>query len=181
MIGIPVGLIVANAGEWWIHKHWLHGRGKHRESFWSFHWHDHHRSVRRSDHLDPDYTKPFWKSTPRLKEVASLAGGALLVAPLFPVAPFFIGTLWYSSAQYYRKHKKSHLDTAWAREHLPWHYDHHMGPDQNCNWCVTRPWFDQILGTQVPYVGTKREAADMARKADRQAKVPKKVKRAAAA
>ena len=46
VIGIPLGLLVANAGEWFIHKHILHGRGKKRESFWSFHWHDHHAKAR---------------------------------------------------------------------------------------------------------------------------------------
>ncbi len=172
MIGIPLGLLTANGVEWWVHKHWLHGRGKNRDSFWSFHWHDHHRNVRRSGHHDVDYTQPFWRSTPRFKEVVSLVGSAVAIAPLFPVAPFFVGTLWYANANYYRKHKKSHLDIEWARTHLPWHYDHHMGPDQNQNWCVTRPWFDHLMGTRVPYLGTPRAARDDARRAARAAPQP---------
>ena len=53
------------------------------------------------------------------------------------------------------------------REHLPWHYDHHMGPNQEANWCVTRPWFDYVMGTREPYVGTLRESGDRARHATR--------------
>ena len=69
MIGIPVGLAVANAAEWWIHKHILHGKGRDRNSFWSFH-------------------------------------------------------------------------------------------DQDANWCVTKPWFDTVMGTRKPYVGTPDEQRD---------------------
>ena len=32
---------------------------------------------------------------------------------------------------------------------IPWHYDHHMNSNQDANWCVTKPWFDYILGTRV--------------------------------
>ncbi len=170
MIGIPLGLLAANATEWWVHTHWLHGRGKRKDSFWAFHWHVHHRAVRRSEHLDPDYTAPWWTSAPRAKEVASLVGAGLAVAPLFPVAPFFVGTVWYSAANYYRVHKKSHLDAAWAKRHLPWHYDHHMGPNQNANWCVTRPWMDHLMGTREPYLGTARWRQDEAKRAARSAR-----------
>ena len=49
-----------------------------------------------------------------------------------------------------------------------------MGPNQDANWCVTRPWFDILMGTREPYVGTEREAQDEAKrrkKAARQAAV----------
>ncbi|MBW2687309.1 MAG: hypothetical protein JRE19_15565 [Deltaproteobacteria bacterium] len=42
MIGFPVGLLYSNAGEWFIHRYVLHGRGRNKQSVWSFHWHDHH-------------------------------------------------------------------------------------------------------------------------------------------
>jgi len=58
-------------------------------------------------------------------------------------------------------HKLYHLDPEWAREHLSWHYDHHMGTDQDANWCVTHPWFDELMGTRQPYAGTEREARDV--------------------
>ena len=168
MIGIPLGLAYHNAMEWVIHKHVLHGRGKHRRSFWSFHFHDHHQAARRRGMSDPDYERGFFQWDARGKEVAALLGAAALHAPLLPLAPWFVATCWYSQLRYYRVHRRSHLDPAWAREHLPWHYDHHMGPNQDANWCVTWPWFDQLMGTREVYAGTEREAADMARREARE-------------
>ena len=48
MIGFPIGALVANAGEWLIHKYVLHGLGRRKKSMWAFHWHEHHRSSRRN-------------------------------------------------------------------------------------------------------------------------------------
>jgi sterol desaturase/sphingolipid hydroxylase (fatty acid hydroxylase superfamily) len=168
MLGIPVGLAVANFSEWFAHKYILHGLGKNPKSFWSFHWHEHHKAVRAHDHEDPAYRRGLFSSwNGQAKEALALVAGAVAVAPLLPIAPFFVGTLWYSSARYYRTHKRSHLDPAWARTNLPWHYDHHMGPEQDANWCVTRPWFDQLLGTRKPYLGTDKAARDAERRARR--------------
>ncbi len=164
MIGIPAGLLTANATEWVVHKYVLHGLGKDKRSWWAFHWHEHHRNVRQQGHYDPDYDRPLRESEGMWKEVLALAGAAVAVTPMFPVAPFYTATLWYCAANYYRKHKRSHLDIEWAKEHLPWHYDHHMGPDQNKNWCVTRPWFDHLMGTREPYLGTERAERDAARR-----------------
>ena len=80
-----------------------------------------------------------------------LALGAVAAIPLFPIAPFFTGAVWFSMARYYRSHKRSHQDPAWAKENMPWHVDHHMGTDQNSNWCVTHPWFDYVMKTRKPY------------------------------
>jgi hypothetical protein len=151
MIGIPIGLAYVNITEWLIHKYWLHGLGQNKKSFWSFHWHEHHREARKHDMEDPSYTKSVFSSAARGKEVLGLIGGALVVTPLLPVAPFFTATVWYRTVRYYQLHKKAHLDPAWAKEHLPWHYDHHMGKDQNANWCVTHPWFDHVMGTRKIY------------------------------
>jgi sterol desaturase/sphingolipid hydroxylase (fatty acid hydroxylase superfamily) len=76
----------------------------------------------------------------------------------------------YGLVDYYRKHKRAHLDPAWAREHLPWHYDHHMAPDQDANWCVTHPFFDHVMGTRKPYLGTERERQDQERATRRKAR-----------
>lgn len=159
MIGIPIGLVYANAGEWVIHKYVLHGLGKNRKSFWSFHWHDHHRTARRNDMYDPQYEKPLFDWNPKTRELIALTGAAVAHLPLFPVAPFFTATVILSIANYYRVHKRSHLDPEWARRHLPWHVDHHMGKNQNENWCVTHPLFDWVMGTRRRYVGTEAETA----------------------
>ncbi len=164
MIGIPLGLAWSAAGEWWIHKYVLHGQGKNRESFWSFHWHEHHKNVRRNEHRDECYERPLLGWHSQGKEALALLGLAAAHAPLLPVAPWFTLTVWWRVLHYHRVHKKSHLDVAWARENLPWHFDHHMGKDQDQNWCVTNPWFDELMGTRVPYAGTEAEAQDIAKR-----------------
>lgn len=158
MIGIPIGLLTANAVEWAVHKHVLHGWGRKRGRFWSFHFHEHHRNVREADYRDPNYLRFPLGLHAQGKEAWGLIGASLAVTPLFPVAPFFVGTLWYSAANYYRIHKRSHLDPAWARSRIPWHYDHHMGRNPNANWCVTRPWFDYVMGTREFIEGGPRES-----------------------
>ncbi|MEZ4288005.1 MAG: hypothetical protein R3A47_07650 [Polyangiales bacterium] len=160
MIGIPVGLLYANAGEWLIHKHLLHGAGRRKKSLWAFHWYEHHREARQNDHVDRFYQRSLWGWHAQSKEAIGLVVAAAAHAPLFPIAPFFTSAVWYSVARYYVVHKRAHQDPEWARENLSWHYDHHMGPNQHANWCVTFPWFDHVMGTREPYVGTEREKRD---------------------
>ena len=149
MIGIPLGLLYANAGEWVIHKYILHGLGRRKSSFWSFHWHEHHRAARQHQMVDDAYARPLSGWNAQTKEAAALALTALAHLPLLPVAPFFVGAAWYAMANYYRVHRRAHLDPAWAAAHLPWHADHHLGKNPDANWCVTRPWFDRLMGTRV--------------------------------
>ncbi len=165
MFGIPIALAYTNAAEWLIHKHILHGRGKKKSSFWSFHFHEHHRASRQNAFRDTDYERSPFAWNAQGKEVAALGVALAAHLPLLPVAPFFTLTVLACGANYYRVHERSHLDPEWARAHVPWHYDHHMGPNQDANWCVTQPWADRLMGTRIPYVGTEREAADEARRA----------------
>lgn len=166
MIGIPLALLTANASEWWIHKHILHGRGRKRASFWSFHWYEHHSASLKHSMYDADYKRFPIGNHAQGKEILGLCLLSLPVAAMLPVAPFFSATLLYSGVNYYRKHRRAHLDPEWAHQHLPWHYDHHMGPNQDANWGVTHDWCDRVMGTRQPYVGTPEEARDhIARKA----------------
>jgi sterol desaturase/sphingolipid hydroxylase (fatty acid hydroxylase superfamily) len=150
MLGIPIGLIYTNAGEWLIHKYILHGLGRKKSSFWSFHWHEHHRESRKAAMIDKHYEKPLRGWNAQTKEALALFLTGVAHAPLFPLFPFFTGTVWYSMFNYYRVHRRSHLDPKWAEENLPWHVDHHLGSNQDANWCVTRPWFDEWMGTRIP-------------------------------
>jgi hypothetical protein len=158
MLGIVLGLAYSNVGEWLIHKYMLHGLGRRKSSMWSYHWHEHHKHARKREHLDPDYERSVFAWNAQGKEALGLAAIAILHAPFFPVAPFFVATVELSALRYYYVHKRAHQDAGWAREHLPWHYDHHMGPNQDANWCVSWPWFDWVMGTREHYVGTEREA-----------------------
>jgi hypothetical protein len=157
LLPIPLALVYANFLEWGLHKYVLHGLGKKKSSFWSFHWHTHHQGVRRNGHEDLDYKKTLFQWNAHSKEVMSLVGIALLHLPLAYFSVSFVLTLLYSNLNYYRVHRKSHLDPQWARQNLSWHYDHHMGLNQDSNWCVTKPWADFVLGTREPYVGTEQE------------------------
>jgi len=152
-----MGLLYSNALEWAIHKYVLHGLGRDRRSFWSFHWHEHHRAARRGAMEDPGYRSSVWGLHAQGREALSLVIGSLVHLPLARRYPWFtatvVGCQWY----YWHVHRKSHRDPAWARTHLPWHVDHHLGPDQDANWCVTWPWIDYLLGTRKPWVGTPAE------------------------
>lgn len=172
MIGIPIAIAYANMGEWLVHKYILHGLGKNKKSFWSFHFHEHHNWVRRMEGRDPNYERPTFGWHAQGKEALSLIFAGATHLPLLPVAPFFTVTYWICLLNYHHVHKKSHLDPEWAKEHLPWHYDHHMGPNQDLNWCVTKPWFDHLMGTRSRYLGTDRQKKDLDR---RVSKTPNRV------
>jgi sterol desaturase/sphingolipid hydroxylase (fatty acid hydroxylase superfamily) len=147
---VALGLVYANLMEWLLHRYILHGLGKSRKSIFSFHWKVHHRTSRQNNFYDKDYDTIFsWNANS--KEVLGLL---LVFAPhvlLVLVAPWFVLTLVYAGCNYFYKHRKAHKNPKWAKRSLRWHYDHHMGKDQNCNWCVTRPWADIVLGTRKQY------------------------------
>ena len=160
MIGIPLGLLYANALEWASHKYLQHGLGKKKGTFFAFHWHEHHRNVRRFGHYDPDYRRSRIGLHAQGKETAMLALACLAHAPLFPIAPFFTSAAWGYAIYSWHVHKRAHLDPEWAKRSVPWHYDHHMAPDQDANWCTAAPWFDILMGTRRPYLGTERHLRD---------------------
>ena len=159
MFGFILGVVASNASEWAIHKYVLHGLGKKKDSFWSFHWHEHHKNTRKNAGYDPVYEKPVLDSASRTKEVLGIVSGALAATPLLPIAPGFVAGAWASSAAYYYVHRKAHLDPDWGKKWVPWHVDHHLGPNQHKNWCVTFPLWDWVMDTRVPFVGTPAEHA----------------------
>ena len=115
MIGIPIGLATANAVEWLVHKHVLHGWGRKRSSFWAFHFYEHHREVRQHDFYDRNYERFPLGAHAQGKEAWSLIAASVAIAPAFPVAPFLVGTLWYCAGNYYYLHRKAHENPEWAR------------------------------------------------------------------
>jgi sterol desaturase/sphingolipid hydroxylase (fatty acid hydroxylase superfamily) len=98
---------------------------------------------------DKNYEKIFSKTS--LFELSGLFILALLHSPmvyLFPIGYF----AWVVSLlHYYYIHRKSHLDPKWAKKHLRWHYDHHMGRDQHANWGIRTDYFDVKFKTRVRY------------------------------
>ncbi len=159
---LALGFIYANAGEWSMHKYVLHGLGKHRRSFWAYHLYGHHVASSQNAMFDPGYQRidlSQWNA--QTKELWVLFAIVLIHIPLFLVAPVFTWALYGSLGVYYFKHRKAHLDPAWARRHLRWHYDHHLGPAAYANWCVSWPWFDYLLGTRVQYEGLEKTKGDV--------------------
>ena len=75
-----------------------------------------------------------------------------------PIAPFFTLGTYYAAGRYFYVHRRSHLDPEWGKKKIPWHYDHHMHSNQDANWCVTRPWFDYVMGTRVVSSADLKEA-----------------------
>jgi len=151
MIGLPIGLMYSNAAEWWIHKQLLHKLGKKKSSIWNFHWSEHHKSVRQGKFNDPEYHKAFWDRSGPRKEVLGVVLLMALHAPLITTAPWFTAAVMYSGLNFIYKHKKAHLNPEWAKKNLKVHYDHHMGKNQDANFCITQPWFDYVMGTRINY------------------------------
>lgn len=145
MTQILLGILLANFHEWWIHKHLLHGRGKNKHSIWHFHW-LHHKEVRKSEGYDDAYLDRGYP-----KEKLSLFLIALAHLPLILVWPTLAKTLAVYLVAYYFVHARSHIDVEWAKKWVPWHYDHHMGANQDKNWCIVLPICDHIFGTREKY------------------------------
>ena len=151
LIQLVSSFLVGNFLEWVLHKHVLHGIGGSPKSSLSFHWMRHHRLVRRHKFSDPDYLQPWYNWNSRTKEIACLVGLALSLSPLVYLAPVFYGGLVIWSLLYYQLHKVSHMRPEFGKRYLRWHYDHHMGTNQQANWCVVVPFWDYVLGTRIRY------------------------------
>ena len=153
--GFIAGLIIANGFEWIAHKYVLHGTHRVGQPRFSpvpdsmkSHW-EHHREVRKTDFSDYGYVEGIrnWRTR---NEIMSLAVTVGVFAPLFyPISKGMSLAVFYSAANYYYVHRRAHLKPEGAKKTIPWHYDHHMNSNQDANWCVTKPWFDYILGTRV--------------------------------
>lgn len=165
MIGIPVGIAYSHFAEALFHRYVMHGFGRDPRSLWGHHWNEHHRVARRNGGRDDYYrTRSLFGWHAQQKERLTIAAALIAHLPLFPIAPLFVGTLAYCSYSFYQRHKRFHLDPEWGREHMPWHYDHHMGPDQDKNVGIAYPWYDYLAGTREPYARSAREAADRERR-----------------
>ncbi len=148
---IPLAIVYSHMLEWVLHKYVLHGLGKNKKSPWASHWYIHHRRSRQNDNYDEDYKKGFFDKTVR-SEILGIIFLSLVHLPLIFVSPVFYITLVICAIRYYMIHKKSHLDAEWCKKHVPWHYDHHMGKNQDANWGVTTDWVDRLVGTRIKYL-----------------------------
>lgn len=151
IIQIIIGLLYANMMEWVLHNLILHKIGKNKKSFFSFHWHGHHKNSRKQKFYDSDYEASIWTWNARGKEALGLFIVWLLHTWTFFLFPIFAITITYCVINYYFTHKWAHQHPGWAKKNLRWHWEHHQGKNQDANFCVTQPWFDYIMGTRVKY------------------------------
>jgi hypothetical protein len=143
-----LGLLMANAGEWTIHKYILHGLGKHKNSIWAYHWHKHHQACSKNAMLDEGYRHLSLTWNTQTKELVFILFAVLSQLPFITLAFWYVAGFYLSICAYYYVHRKSHVDAKWAQQHLLWHYEHHLGSDPNSNWCITWPLFDYLMGTR---------------------------------
>jgi len=139
---IIIAWIWSHILEYVAHKYLLHNR--HR-FFFAFknHFQKHHRAARKNQMYDSGYRSIFSSRF----EIQSLVVTALIHLPIVFFFPAGYLTLLVSLVSYYLLHRKSHLDVEWCKKWMPWHYAHHMGPDQHKNWGVRLPIIDLLMGT----------------------------------
>ena len=111
-----------------------------------FHW-KHHGIARKNGNLDPDYKLKIWHNETKLTVAAMILHSPLLF--YFPV--FTTVVLAYATA-YIFLHRKTHEHVDFFKRWMPWHYEHHMGRNQNANWCVVCPLMDHLMGTREKWL-----------------------------
>jgi len=155
VFAIIFGFLYAMLLEWLLHKYILHGLGKNKKSYWAFHWHSHHKTCRKNKNSDTNYKFP--AGTPVKKEIISLLLLTIIHIPLWYVSKIFYLTLVLCAIRYFYMHRKSHLNIKWGRKKMPWHYDHHMGTNQDANWGVTTDLIDLLMNTRAYYLPRRKD------------------------
>lgn len=147
-VSILLGATFASFVEWLFHKHILHGYGRNKNSVWKTHWHEHHRDARKNNMRDGFYNEPILTQlkSAELRSIL-LCFFAFVTLSFFVATPFCL-TLALYAVLYYVAHAVSHRRPDLAARWLKHHVDHHMGKNQNANWCVLLPLADHILGTR---------------------------------
>lgn len=152
ILQMAIAWVYSHLLEYSLHRWWLHNRK--RKHWFRDHFGNHHKLARKNwmyDHRSHDTIQPT-----KDREIKGLLLLALLHSPIAIWFPWAYLVLVYSTAVYFVVHRRAHQDFRWARENLPWHYDHHIGK-QNMNWGVRLPWVDWLFGTRRIYKGTPQE------------------------
>jgi sterol desaturase/sphingolipid hydroxylase (fatty acid hydroxylase superfamily) len=145
------GWVYGHFFEYAVHRWLLHGPMKKKGKLLSFHFSQHHKNARRNRFEDFDYEKPFELGNAANKELMSLFLVACFHAPFVFYLPWFFGISMVSLCSYYYHHYRAHIDPKWGKKSLPWHYDHHMGKNQDLNFGVRSDFFDKLFGTREDY------------------------------
>jgi sterol desaturase/sphingolipid hydroxylase (fatty acid hydroxylase superfamily) len=157
IIAFGIGIVYGHVVEYTAHKHLLHRYRKRNEPF-SFHFAKHHGESRRNLMVDNVSITNF--NPMKNRDLLMVLIVLVLNLPFLFYFPAFYAACVFSAIQYYYLHRKAHHDISWGKLNLPWHYDHHMGPNQDVNWGVRSDILDRILGTREKYYGTIKEVID---------------------
>jgi sterol desaturase/sphingolipid hydroxylase (fatty acid hydroxylase superfamily) len=145
---VAMAFVYGGLSEWALHKYVLHGLGKRKSSIFSFHWHSHHKICRRNKNRDDNYLS--WPPAPPVrKEILALFLLVWAHIIFLFIQPYFFGGLMVYTVRYFYMHRKAHTNIEWCKKNIPWHYDHHMGKNQDANYGVTVEWPDKLFGTRV--------------------------------
>jgi len=142
--------VFSNLVEWLTHKYILHGLGKNKKSWFHFHWQHHHIS-KKHNFIDEDYKLGFLKSSSFRREVFSLIGILILNFWILFIWPLVFYFCIFFTVLYFFCHAYSHINPDWCKKYLKHHWQHHMGKNQDLNFCVTFPLWDHILKTRKYY------------------------------
>jgi len=147
---VVLGFVLGSLVEWIAHRYFLHNFSK--RLFSSSHFSVHHKKCRKHNNFDDDYLNfPPSSIDGGGGEIVLLASLVIVFTPTILVSFWLWAGLVVHSFLYYFLHRKSHIDVEWGKKWMPWHWDHHMGKDQNCNWGVTNSIFDHIFRTRKIY------------------------------
>ena len=140
---ILIGFLYANFLDWYLHILLHKPRG---QSSFKFHW-THHKITRKNRNLDPEYSAKIFHNETWL----GILGVILHIPLLWLSFPFALTSILYIMI-YLIIHKEMHTRVDFFKKWMPWHYEHHMGKNQNKNWCVVFPLMDHIAGTRDPWL-----------------------------
>ena len=154
MLWLALGFLIGSLVEWLAHRYLLHSvRFK---SISHSHFKIHHRNCRQQDGYDSDYIPLIpARYDHGWSEILFLVVGIILALPTVYLSFWLWFALLVHAFLYYYLHRKFHMETEWGRKWMPWHWDHHMGKNQNANWGVTNPIFDWVFKTRTKDHETK--------------------------
>ena len=155
--GLVAGYVYTTFLEWMVHNVLFHRvgpiiwGGRFFGGVFNFHFVEHHQDTHRHQGVDPVFASGQMGWNANGREAVGLAGGWLLHLPLLFVWPSFFVALTLMALAYHYCHRRAHTDIEWGKKYLPWHYEHHFGPEVHANFCVTSCWFDILMGTRRRY------------------------------
>ena len=151
------GWVYGHFFEYAVHRWLLHGPGRKKGKLLSFHFTKHHKNARQNFFRDRDYDRPLERGNSANKEIVSLIFLTFIHIPFIFYLPWFFAMVLFSVCSYYYHHRKSHSHPEWAKKKIPWHWEHHMGKNQNLNFGIRSDFFDRLLGTREDYSDERKE------------------------